>query len=304
MLDIELKNYKVLEGHKAAIYSISPYDHPSTFLSGAGDGWIVSWDLEQPENGQLIATVEGNVFSCKYLEKQHWVVAGDMNGGLHWVDLETKKNFKSSQVHQKGVFDIQRIGQKLITLGGEGSMTAWDIESSRPMESLQLSHERLRGMAYAAERNELAIAASDGYIYLLEADSWKLKKKWEAHENSVFCLAYSPQGDYLFSGGRDAYLRIWDLQDDFREQPTEAAHLFTLNALAFHPKAPILATASRDKSIKIWDIENFRLLKVIDAIKGGHLNSVNDLCWSTYHNQLVSCSDDRTLRVWDFEIED
>lgn len=303
MLDIKLKNYKILEGHKAAIYSISSYNNASTFLSAGGEGWVVSWDLEQPENGKLLATIEGNIFSCKYLKEQHWAVVGDMNGGLHWIDLESKKNFKSSQLHQKGIFDIKLIDKKLITLGGEGSMTAWDLESSKPIESLQLSPERLRGLAYTSKRNELAVAASDGFIYLLEADSWKLKKKWKAHENSVFCLAYDPKGRYLYSGGRDAYLRIWDIENHFQEKPTEAAHLFTLNALAFHPNAPILATASRDKSIKIWDIENFRLLKVIDAIKGGHLNSVNDLWWSTYQNQLVSSSDDRSLRVWDFEIE-
>jgi WD40 repeat protein len=303
MLGINVKNKTVLEGHRAAIYAVIAYDQPTHFLSAGGDGWIVSWDLEKPENGELLATVPGNIFSCLYLEKENWVVAGDMNGGLHWVDLETKKNFKSSQVHQKGVFDLKLIAKGLISLGGDGSICRWDIESARALESLQISKERLRSMAYAPERNELAVAASDGYIYFLEADSWQLKHKIKAHEHSVFCLKYSPDGKFLLSGGRDAFLRIWDIENNFEEQPTEAAHLFTVNALAFHPSAPILATASRDKTIKLWDLTDFRLLKVIDAIKGGHINSVNDLYWSTYKNQLISCSDDRTLRIWEFGLE-
>ncbi len=301
MLDLNVNKIAELTGHRAAVYQLTAFDHPARFLSAAGDGWIVAWDLRTPKDGQLLATVQGNIFACQYLEQQHWVVAGDMYGGLHWVDLETQKNFKSSQLHQKGIYDLRVVGNSLISLGGDGSISCWDIEKSQATQSLQLTHERLRAMAISPNAEEWAIAASDGYIYLLQADNWQLKHKFKAHENSVFCVAYSPDGQYLLSGGRDAYLRIWDIPAGFEEQPTEAAHLFTVNALAFHPSAPLLATASRDKSIKIWSLEDFRLLKVIDAFRGGHLNSVNNLWWSTYQNYLVSCSDDRSLRVWDIE---
>lgn len=291
-----------LSGHNAAVYCISPFRSSAQFLSGAGDGWIVEWDLEQPENGKLLATVQGNIFSICYLPQQDWVVAGDMYGGLHWIDVEKKQNFRSVQLHQKGVFGIKIVDNRLFTVGGDGSIARWDISEAKSIDSLQLSRKSLRCLAYAPQRSEIAVGSSDGHIFLLNSNDLSLKRCLEAaHRNSVFCLQYSPDGRYLLSGGRDAYLRIWDIAADFEELPTQPAHLFTLNAIAFHPTLPLVATAGRDKTIKIWDSNNFALLKVIDTVRyGGHLNSVNNLWWSDFEQQLVSCSDDRTLMVWAF----
>ena len=74
----------------------------------------------------------------------------------------------------------------------------------------------------------------------------------QAHENSVFSDCYHPNLPLLLSGGRDAHLKAWRLDDDFTNTYSQPAHWFTVNAIAFHPEAKWLATASRDKTIKIF----------------------------------------------------
>ena len=140
-------------------------------------------------------------------------------------------------------------------------------------------------------------AVSQGLILAPESAPEKAAEK-EAHENSVFVAKYSPSGQYIVSGGRDAQLRVWEIEE-FREVNCQPAHWYTINDLVFHPKGHWLATASRDKTIKIWDTNTFQLLKVIDVQKfGGHINSVNKLHWSSHNDWLISCSDDRTIMVW------
>ena len=73
-----------------------------------------------------------------------------------------------------------------------------------------------------------------------------------AHGNSVFALSYSPDEKYLWSGGRDALLKIWDLEKNCEQIFSEPAHWFTINAIVFSPDGKFAATASRDKTIKIW----------------------------------------------------
>jgi WD40 repeat protein len=264
----------------------------------------VRWDLEDPETGRLIARVETQIFSLLYLEDQEKVVVGNMNGGVHWVDLRDPDKTKNIAHHQKGVFDIRRIGEYVYTLGGEGMLTRWSATGLRSVESYQLTNKPLRSMDYNPERNEIAVGASDNAIYFLDAETLEIRyTQREAHDNSVFTVSYAPDGRHLLSGGRDAHLKVWNLDNGAELVCTQPAHWFTINDLAFHPSGKWFATGSRDKTIKIWEAESWQLLKVLDAARnGGHINSVNGLFWSSHRNWLISCSDDRSMIVWEVEM--
>jgi len=306
MEKININKIAHLKGHKGGVFSLAQGSQDHLFLSGAGDGWIVEWDLTQPENGRLVAQAEdtqtagrASVFSL--LEKNNWIVAGNMNGGLHWIcPKETSRN-KDILHHKKGVFDLQVIDNQLFTLGGKGILTKWSMTEQRAIESIQLSQKSLRTMTFFQKKNELAIGASDGNIYLLDVKNFSIKNTIEAaHNNSVFALSYSPDEKYLWSGGRDALLKVWNLEKKYDQVFSEPAHWFTINAIVFSPDGKYAATASRDKTIKIWDAQNFKLLKVIDTIRNsGHINSVNTLLWSKYNNWLISGSDDRSIIIWE-----
>lgn len=287
-------------GHNAAIYALCAGLHPHQWLSAGGDGWIVAWDQRDPETGRLLASVETQVFSLLSLSDRNTIVAGNMNGGTHWINISHPDQTRNIQHHQKGVYDLQQVGNHVFSAGGDGILSRWDAQTGRVLESLHLSNKALRCMAHSTERNEFAIGASDGNIYLLDAGTLAIKAVLKnAHEPSVFCLLYTPGPNQLFSGGRDAMLRLWNLETN---TPTHAwpAHRFTLNHLAFSPNGRFLATASRDRTIKIWDAQTVELLKVIDTIRyGGHVNSVNKLLWM--EEGLISCSDDRTMAIWEFE---
>ncbi len=286
-------------GHRAAVYALAATDSAERFLSAGGDGWIAEWNLRAPENGQLIARAEGQLFSVLYLLGQRRIVAGDMNGGVHWIDLEHPERTRGVQHHRRGVFDLKLSPPWVLSAGGEGMLTRWDVSTERAVESIYLTHRALRALALAPQRCEIAVGASDAKIYLLDSDTLDIRHTISnAHVPSVFTVAYSPDERYLLSGGRDAMLRTWDLSTDppalVSEQP---AHWFTINHIAWSPDGRLFATASRDKTVKIWEGATFQLLRVLDPVRdGGHLNSVNRLLWLP--QALLSAGDDRTVKIW------
>jgi WD40 repeat protein len=304
-MTIDIKKTTQLTGHQGSVYTLTDSRAPQYFLSGAGDGWVVEWDLAKPEVGKLLAKIETNIFALLFIKEKNLIVAGNRDGGIHFIDLNDPAQNKNVAHHNKGVFSTQLIDNQLITLGGEGSITRWSLDEKRTLESLQLSSKSLRSMDFSTSRNEFAVGASDGNIYILDKN-FDLKKIIKAHKNSVFTVKYAPDGQYLLSGGRDAMLNMWDVASDFKNISSLPAHLYTLNDIAFHPTNPTLfATASRDKTIKIWhfnpqNTEGPTLLKVLDTIRyGSHINSVNSLLWSSYNNYLLSASDDRSIIVWE-----
>ena len=117
---------------------------------------------------------------------------------------------------------------------------------------------------------------------------------------AVFTTAYATDGKLIFSGARDAQLKVWDAYS-FNLIKNIPAHMFAINHIAVHPSRSLLATASMDKSIKIWDAADFRLLKVISREKGypAHILSVNKLAWD--NNRLISTGDDKSIMIWEVD---
>jgi WD40 repeat protein len=285
-------------GHNGALYAVAPGRTARQFLTAGGDGWLVEWDLDDPETGQLVASVETQVFALCQVPETNWLVAGNMNGGVHWIDRDQPERNRNIQHHAKGVYDIQTLSGEVFTAGGDGVLTRWDAREARSVESFQLSNQSLRCIAAAPLRQMMAVGASDHSIYLLNAGTMELLQHIpKAHNNSVFSLCFSPDGRYLLSGGRDAMLRIRDMDDGFRLVQEMPAHWYTINHIVYAPDGRHFATASRDKTIRIWRAGDFSLVRSLDTIRDGcHVHSVNRLLW--WEDNLVSVSDDRTAIIW------
>lgn len=289
-------------GHKASIFALAPFDRPGTFLSGGGDGWIVSWELDNPDLGKLVARISGRIYSLAYLPDSASVVAGNMDGGIHWVPLADPDKTKNIAAHQKGVFGLLPLGKNLFSAGGDGSIQKWSIQEKRSLESLIISNRSIRSLIAAPDGKTLIAGASDGNIYFIDSEQMIVTRHISAaHDSSVFSLALYPDGKTLISGGRDARIKWWDLKEKPICTQNLPAHLFTVNDLAFHPEGKIFASASRDKSIKIWDAEGRKLIKVLEGYRDeGHFNSVNALLWCDSGKALCSTGDDRSIIHWTF----
>jgi len=303
-VNLSVSIHHQMTGHKAAIYSLAHGPASGTFFSGAGDGWIASWNIDTPETGALVASTESHIFSILPLSNQQTIVAGNMDGGLHWLNPENPTQTKNIAHHKKGTFSLLQIDDNLYSGGGQGLLTRWDIANTKSVESLRISGKSIRCLTYDPDEPALIAGCSDGAIHFIDPKAMsEFRVIPNADQRSVFSLAFTICGRYLVSGGRDARLRIWDKENGYELIHTIPAHWFTINSVAVHPSLPLFATGSRDKTVKIWSSETFDLLKVLNASSHkGHRNSVNALLWLSEHI-LLSAADDRTIIAWSFEAD-
>lgn len=269
------------------------------FFSGSSEGIILKWNSENYQEAKVVANIKASVLSLFYFPKKSILLAGQLQGGLHVLDLENKKELRHIAFHKNGVFDIKFNDGKIFLSGGDGVLSIWEPDDFNLLKSVPVSTKSIRSLNFHPTKKELALGVSDHCIYIIDSNSFSIKKKIEHHKNSVFSVAYSPDGKYLLSGSRDAHLCVWDVNNNYELISTFPAHYYTINDIAFNSENTLIATASRDKTIKIWDASDFSFLKKLDAAEGGHINSVNKLFWNG--NQLISCSDDRSLIVWEVE---
>jgi WD40 repeat protein len=297
---IQVSKLHSFTGHRDCVYTLQPGDPPNLFFSGAGDGMVVQWDLQNPGDGNLIAKLPQSIYSLLYLPDKKLLVAGQNFSGIHLIDYQNKKELASLQLTSSYIFDMQSFGSDLVVATGDGTVIFVDLDKWMIKRRITFSEKSARAVAINPVTGEMAVGYSDYFIRVFDLMNYELRHEIQAHQNSVFSVQYSSDGNFLFSGARDAHLKMWNANTDYSLAEDVAAHLYAINHLTFSPDGNFLATASMDKSIKVWNAKDLRLLKVIDKGRhAGHGTSVNKLLWTSFNNQLVSASDDRTISAWD-----
>jgi len=311
MTSIEVRKLRTLSGHRDGVYTVAGADQPSRFFSGAGDGMVVLWDLQeepataatpgQAPEGVRLAQLPNSVYALHHVDHLGVLAVGHNYNGIHVLDWKERKELSSLKTTDAAIFDLQSYRDDLFIASGDGALTVVNLSHMTIRSRQVFSEKSARAIALSSKTGEIAVGYSDSFIRIFDLDNYALKKEWQAHTNSVFTLRYSPDGRFLFSGSRDARLKAWDLKDDYRLAEEIVAHMYAINSLSFSPDGKHFVTCSLDKSIKLWDAGQLKLLKVIDKARhAGHGTSVNKLLWTAYDGQVVSASDDRTISIWKF----
>ncbi len=303
MKNITVQRLQTFSGHRDCVYTLQSAGDQQRFFSGAGDGMIVSWDNQRHSDGELIAKLPNSVYALHFHPKSKLLIAGHNYDGIHVLEWESKKEVGSLHMTKAAIFDVQSLNSKLFVASGDGMVSCIDLETLLVTHKKKQSEMNARCITIDEKRGELSVGYSDNYIRIFDVDTLALKHEWKAHANSVFTVRYSPDGNFLFSGSRDARLKIWDVRVGYLPVTEIVAHMYAINHIEFSPDGKRFVTCSMDKSIKVWDLEELTLLKVIDKARhAGHGTSVNKLLWT--NQQLLSASDDRSISSWKIEIQD
>lgn len=287
----------VFTGHNAAVYHLSPGSTPDRFLSAGGEGWITEWPWSGGD-GRLVARTEAPVVSLVWLRRGERIAAGTLDGKLHFIETASQERTRVFDLGGKAaVFSLLYNGSELWAGDGIGRVTRWSPEGEL-LQTIEVTRTAVRSLI-AAPSGDIYAGCSDAHIHVLDAETGTVRRSWIAHDPSVFAMAFDPQDASLWTGGRDALLKHWQVIEGIPVCAAEIpAHWFTVNAIAFHPAERIFASASRDKRLRLWDAGGNLLQSIDPMTSGGHVNSVNALMWSDDGQRLLSTGDDRSIRSW------
>jgi WD40 repeat protein len=116
----------------------------------------------------------------------------------------------------------------------------------------------------------------------------------------VLSLAFSLRGDRLVSGGRDRWVKVWDVRTQ-RLLQSSMEHRGGVCAVATSPDGITMASACGASTIKFWQY---------DHVSSGSLRSfshhesvIGTLAFSPDGRTLASGSEDRTVKLWNTTLQ-
>ncbi|EGD80221.1 hypothetical protein PTSG_10899 [Salpingoeca rosetta] len=106
--------------------------------------------------------------------------------------------------------------------GSEGGyLKLWDVEARNPLHDDPIATQNHAAHAVTAlcmlRGNRFAFARKDGSIQLWNMNmgtDQRFQGRRNAHIGGVTCLAVTPDGQHLVSGGRDCTIRVWHVNHD------------------------------------------------------------------------------------------
>src|SRR5262245_44389211 len=126
---VQVNKLQTISGHKDCVYTLQGVPESSRFFSASGDGMIVSWDLSNPENGELIARLPHSVYALHYYPPTGLLIAGHNYEGIHLLDWKNKTEVGSLQLTKAAVFDIKSFDETLVVASGDGMVATVDPAS-------------------------------------------------------------------------------------------------------------------------------------------------------------------------------
>jgi WD40 repeat protein len=148
------------------------------------------------------------------------------------------------------------------------------------------------GVATSQDGRWVATASHDGTVKLWDAQNMQLVRTFTGHSDIVWCVAFSPDGKRLASGGAD--LKVWEVATG-RELYDFDKHKRMVSSVAFHPNGRWLASGSYDGTVRLWDVAGGRSLGLLHQF--GQV--VNNLAFRPDGRWLASAGQDQQIHLWD-----
>uniref|UniRef100_A0A673A651 Periodic tryptophan protein 2 homolog n=1 Tax=Sphaeramia orbicularis TaxID=375764 RepID=A0A673A651_9TELE len=195
----------------------------------------------------------------------------------------------------------------LVTGFASGIFHLHELPEFNLIHSLSISDQRIASVALNCSGDWIAFGCSGmGQLLVWEWQSESYVFKQQGHFNNMASLAYSPDGQYIVTGGDDGKVSTSYLQSSPKSTHEDPVYrnfrTFTsprpaqFSSLAVDVSGELVSAGAQDSfEIFLWSMQTGRLLEVL----GGHEGPVSCLCFSPVQSILASASWDRTVRLWD-----
>jgi WD40 repeat protein/serine/threonine protein kinase len=170
---------------------------------------------------------------------------------------------------------------------------SWTPVRRYGIQSDSRTNPRVGDVAFSPDGVRIA-SISGAMVFVCNASTGKLEFTREPHDGAVLCLAFSPDGKRLVSGGSDRKVKLWDATSV--DDPSRLiGHKSSIQCVAFSLDGTRLASASGDKTVRIWDLKTGKQLVAIQA----NVSFVESIAFSPDGTRLASGTADKTVKVWD-----
>lgn len=276
-------------------------DEDFRIFSAGADRNVVLWNLKEMKAEGVVAKSPTTVISLSYLKSSNLLFIGQVEGGVHVIDLNQGKEIHYLKPHSGYIFKIIQLEDKneMMLCSGDGTFSIWSTTTFEMLYQKKCCDEKIRTAVDCTPMGIVAIGLGNGKVEAYHRNDWSFKTTLLELPSSVTALSYHASKNQLLIGEKDAHLSVYDF-NTMNTSERIAAHYWAIYDIIIEHNGERFVTASRDKTIKVWSADEVKVLKRFEGFKDlAHTHSVNTLLWSDFKAYVISSGDDGNLKIWE-----
>jgi WD40 repeat protein len=264
------------DGQTLASGGCSKTDEERSWHCLQGEIWL--WDVATGKpRGEPFTGHAGSIFSVAFSPDGQTLLSGSGDGTFRLWDVATgKPRGEPFTGHAGSIFSVafSPDGQTLLSGSGDGTFRQWDVATGQPLgaflggqpdhaSSVAFSPDgKMVAFGYCASYHE--VYCTEGGVSLWDVATGQPRgNPLTGHTNSVWSLAFSPDGKTLVSvacgkGGEmychEGEMILWDMETMLPIGDPLRGHTSYVNSVAFSPDGQTVATGSSDQTVMLWRV--------------------------------------------------
>ncbi len=182
-----------------------------------------------------------------------------------------------------------------LTISGMRRAQSWANHRSAPATLAFNKDSDCWDASVSPDGHLVAVAATDQIVHIFDSSTWVEIASLKGHESEVFCVAFSPDGGLLASGGKDESVLLW------RTESLRKTKIISGMEPSMWSPSPALSSDGRyiafrstKGRVEVWNLDDQEPILSLDG-------PMYPLAFSPEGRRLVTLDPTLTVASWNLE---
>ncbi|KAK6059751.1 WD domain, G-beta repeat protein [Cooperia oncophora] len=251
------------------VVSALSFIHSSRLLVGYLEGQVCMFDLIKGATQKLLRewrTHSSRITGFLELPGSRRVVVVSRDQTASILESETREVLKVFPLFE-AIESAVLVRGHMVTVGEEGTLKEWSIESAKLLRSKKISGARLESVVYNPVKDQLLTTSAEENIFLVSFVKLSLERQIVGFHDEVYsCSFVGKEESHLAVASNTKEIRLyntstWDCQ-------LVEGHSESVLCVATAPfNRRLMASCSKDNSIIIWKLVCKLVLRTVQRLK-------------------------------------
>ncbi|XP_014211564.1 periodic tryptophan protein 2 homolog [Copidosoma floridanum] len=182
--------------------------------------------------------------------------------GRHYLLDEVRKNDKDAVLTAAAYHQETRI---LIVGFSNGAFFLYEMPEVNMIHSLSITSHHISSISINSSGDWIAIGSKElGQLLVWEWQSETYAMKQQGHSSNMNCVAYSPDGQFIVTGGDDGKIKLWNTSNGFCTV-TFHEHTSSISGILCSKNRKFIVSASLDGTVRAYDLMRYRNFKTFTS---------------------------------------
>mmetsp|Transcript_5022 Transcript_5022/g.10878 ORF Transcript_5022/g.10878 Transcript_5022/m.10878 type:complete len:314 (-) Transcript_5022:377-1318(-) len=141
----------------------------------------------------------------------------------------------------------------LATAGYDHTIRFWEATSGICYRTLQYAESQVNKLEITSDKTQIAAAGNSQIrVFDVNTNDPQPVNSFDGHNGNVTAVGFQKDSKWMFSGGEDGTVRVWDLRAPGCQRAYESRA--AVNTVVLHPNQGELISGDQTGHIRVWDL--------------------------------------------------